>query len=158
MLGGLNEITALELFTQNYLIWGRISFTIWKRIQFWMYPPGAQLSRPLHLLTQRLYFFCKILDLIRIWSDSDPDLIRAVFVEKMCGSAPDQSRIRFGSDPKFKKKFRTRFLTLETPEAIYNYCAPGGWYTKQIIYWTKKSKKLSFNSFGVQSHLFIEIV
>ena len=131
MLGGLNEITTLELFTQNYLKYDRISFTIWKRIQFWMYPPGAQLSRPLHLLTQRLYFFCKIWDLIRI---------------------------RFGSNPKFKKKFRTRFLTLETPEAIYNYCAPGGWYTKQIIYWTKKSKKLSFNSFGVQSHLFIEIV
>ena len=147
MLGGLNEITTLELFTQNYLKYDRISFTIWKRIQFWMYPPGAQLSRPLHLLTQRLYFFCKI------W-----DLIRTFFVAKMCGSDPDQSRIRFGSDPKFKKKFRTRFLTLETPEAIYNYCAPGGWYTKQIIYWTKKSKKLSFNSFGVQSHLFIEIV
>ena len=28
MLGGLNEITTLELFTQNYFIWGRISFTI----------------------------------------------------------------------------------------------------------------------------------
>ena len=107
------------------------------------------------LVTQmRINVFFKF----RIWSGSDPTLIRiwsAHFLSQKCA---DQLRIRFGSDPKFKKKFRTRFLTLETPEAIYNYCAPGGWYTKQIIYWTKKSKKLSFNSFGVQSHLFIEIV
>ena len=66
MLGGLNEKTTLELFTQNYLIWGRISFTIWKRIEFHVYPTGARLSRPLHLYTYELYFFCEITGLTRV--------------------------------------------------------------------------------------------
>ena len=66
MLGGLNEITALELFTQNYLIWGRISFTIWKRIEFYVYPPGARLSRPPHRYAQGPYFFCEIAGLTRV--------------------------------------------------------------------------------------------
>ena len=158
MLGGLNEITTLELFTQNYLKYDRISFTIWKRIQFWMYPPGRNFLDHFISSHRGCTFFAKY----GIWSGSDPTLIRiwsAHFLSQKCA---DQIRIRVGSDSdqirNSKKKFRTRFLTLETPEAIYNYCAPGGWYSKQIIYWTKKSKKLSFNSFGVQSHLFIEIV
>ena len=66
MLGGLNEITALELFTKNYLIWGRISFTIWKRIEFYVYPPGARLSRPPHRYAQGPYFFCEIAGLTRV--------------------------------------------------------------------------------------------
>ena len=90
MLGGLNAIATLELFTQNYFKYGRISFTMRQRIKFWVYPPGARLFRPLPLFVQRLYIFWKILDLIRIWSDSDPDLICTFFVEKMCGSDPDQ--------------------------------------------------------------------
>ena len=59
---GLKEITTIELFTQNYLKYDHISFTVWKRIKFYVYPPGARLSRPSHLFTQRLYFFCKISD------------------------------------------------------------------------------------------------
>ena len=57
ILGGLNAIATLELFTQNYLFWSHTSFTIWKRIKFYVYPPGARLSRPPHLFTQRLFFF-----------------------------------------------------------------------------------------------------
>ena len=74
---GLKEITTIELFTQNYLKYDHISFTIWKRIKFYVYPPGARLSRPSHLFTQRLYFFCKI------W-----DTIHKFFGEKICGSDP----------------------------------------------------------------------
>ena len=73
---GLKEITTIELFTQNYLKYDHISFTVWKRIKFYVYPPGARLSRPSHLFTQRLYFFCKISDPIRIGPGADPDRIQ----------------------------------------------------------------------------------
>ena len=103
MLGGLNEITALELFTQNYLIWGRISFTIWKRIEFYVYPPGARLSRPPHRYAQGPYFFCEIAGLTRGRPGSDPGQTRKVFGERMCGSDPGLTRVRLGSDPDFEK-------------------------------------------------------
>lgn len=60
MLGGLNAIATLELFTQNYFKYDRISFTIGKRIKFRVYPPGARLSTPLPLFVQRRNNFEKI--------------------------------------------------------------------------------------------------
>ena len=52
MLGGLNAIATLKLFTQNYFKYGRISFTVRKRNKFWAYPPGARLFKPLHVSAQ----------------------------------------------------------------------------------------------------------
>ena len=59
------KMETLELFTQNYFKYGRISFTMRQRIKFWVYPPGARLFRPLPPFVQRLYIFWKILDLIQ---------------------------------------------------------------------------------------------
>ena len=127
MLGGLTAIATLELFTQNYFKYDRISFTMRKRIKFWVSPPGARLFRPLPLFVQRLDFFCKILDLIRIWSESDPDLIRTFFVEKMCGSDPDQIRIRSHILQKKYSLCVRRWSGLES-------CAPGGYIQNWILF------------------------
>ena len=134
MLGGLNEITALELFTQNYLIWGRISFTIWKRIEFYVYPPGARLSRPPHRYAQGPYFFCEIAGLTRVRP--------AKFLTKECAG---QTRVKPGF-------WKTHLSSLEAPGLIYNYSAPGGWHRILKSHRTKKSRKLCFISFDVQNH------
>ena len=119
---GLKEITTIELFTQNYLKYDHISFTIWKRIKFYVYPPGAGLSRPLHLLTQRLYFFCKIWDLIRIWS--------AHFLSQKCA---DQNRIRVGSDPDQIRNLKNTFILIWVTNIHFQLFRPRGMtsYTKK---------------------------
>ena len=112
-----------------------------------MYPPGeATFQTTLSLHTEAL-LFCKIWDLIRIWSAHfwrENLWIRS-------GSEPDQiSKIFF--------KFQTSLFPLETPEAIYNSPSPGGWHGIRILHWTEKSKKFTFNSYDVQSHFSLKIL
>ena len=145
MLGGLNEITALELFTQNYLIWGRICFAIWKRIEFYVYPPGARLSRPPHRYAQGPYFFCEIAGLTRVWPGSNPQSFWRKNVRVRPGSDPGQTRV----GPGF---WKTPLSSLEAPGLIYSYSAPGGWHCILKRHRTKKSRKLCFIFFDVQNH------
>ena len=154
MLGGLNAIATLELFTQNYFIWDRISFTIWKRIKFHVYPPGARLSRPPHHYTLELFFFCKIPSLPRVRPESNS----SSYLRKMCGADSGRTRGRLGADSKLKIKIGTPLSKFETTGLIYNYSAPGGWHNIGISHRTEKSKKLSFNSFDVQKQFIVEII
>ena len=89
---------------------------------------------------------------------STPSMYRVIYWLELYTVIADQSRIRFGSDPKDFLKFQSSLFALETSEAIYNYRALGGWHCISIFYWSNKFLNLWSTSFGVQSHFFIEIV